>query len=71
MTPKDIVENYRSNYNLSVTTTAIEISVTEATIRQYLLSTKNKRTPSVQVCRIVQLLDFIKKQGLQPPPPLI
>lgn len=61
------LENYRSKYNLSITAASLDIGITEAGYRMYLLSTKNRRKPSPVVCRAVQLLDFIRSQGLEPP----
>ncbi|MBW4598972.1 MAG: hypothetical protein KME29_04990 [Calothrix sp. FI2-JRJ7] len=63
----DDIEQYRSKYNLSITAASVEIGITETGYRMYLLSTKNRRQPSPIVCRTVQLLDFIRSQGLEPP----
>ncbi|MBW4603999.1 MAG: hypothetical protein KME29_31645 [Calothrix sp. FI2-JRJ7] len=63
----DALENYRSKYNLSITDASVDIGITETGYRMYLLSTKNRRQPSPSVCRTVQLLDFIRSHGLEPP----
>lgn len=66
MTPKE----YAEKYNLRPLATAYEHCLTENSYRRQLLTTKNKRNPSATVCRVSQLLDFIREQGLEPPQPI-
>ena len=66
MTPTE----YAQKHNLRPTVAAYELAMTENGFRKLSLATKNKRSPSTQACRIAQLLDFIKEQGLQPPAPI-
>lgn len=69
-TPTEYVEYYRRQYNLPISVTAYELAMSESNFRRYAIVTKNKRKPSTQTCRVVQLLDFIRQNGLEPPPPV-
>jgi hypothetical protein len=62
-------QNYAQKYRLKATQVAYEHCITEVSYRRQMLSTENKTKPSPQTCRISQLLDFIREQGLEPPPP--
>lgn len=66
MTPQEYAEKYR----LRPMVVAHEHCLTENGYRKQTLSTKNKRNPSATACRIAQLLDFIREQGLEPPQPI-
>jgi hypothetical protein len=69
-TPSEYVENYRRQYKLPVSAAAYDLAMSEGNFRRYAITTKNKRKPSTQTCRVVQLLDFIRQNGLEPPAPV-
>lgn len=66
MTPQE----YAQKYNLKAIAAAYEHCLTENAYRRQFLTTKNKRSPSATTCRVSQLLDFIREQGLEPPQPI-
>ncbi|MBW4566023.1 MAG: hypothetical protein KME32_34090 [Mojavia pulchra JT2-VF2] len=65
MTPQEYAEKYK----IRPIVAAYEHCITENAYRKQALSTKNRANPSATTCRISQLLDFIREQGLEPPKP--
>lgn len=49
---------------------AQELGVTPHAIAQWFTATKNRRQPSDITVRAIQLIEFIREAGLEPPPPL-
>ncbi len=60
--------DYAIKHHLPPVQAAEECGMTETSFRRYTLSTGNKRSPSPLSRRVAQLLDFIRDQGLEPPP---
>ncbi len=66
MTREDYVRSLlRKNYPTQVAASQA-LGIEENTVRRYF---NNLRKPGDAVCRAVQLLDFVRSQGLEPPPP--
>ena len=66
MTPVE----YAQKYSLKPIKAAYDLCMTECTFRRLTLTTKNRiKNPSASSCRVAQLLDFIREQGLEPPEP--
>ncbi len=61
--------DYSLKYNLSYSKLSREIGISENAVQRYFLSesAKSKGTPDNRTLRIIQLLDFIKSNGLIPP----
>ncbi|MEL7037764.1 MAG: hypothetical protein AAFO04_19375 [Cyanobacteria bacterium J06592_8] len=60
-------QEYANLYGLTPVEAAIDLGITENSFRRYTLTTKNKINPSPQTLRTVQLLNFIRERGLEPP----
>lgn len=48
---------------------AKELSISTCSVARWFIKTKYKQQPTDITLRAIQLLDFIKAQGLEPPPP--
>lgn len=66
MTPQE----YAQKHNLRPIAVAYEHCISENAYRRQMLATENKTKPAATTCRISQLLDFIREQGLEPPQPV-
>ncbi len=67
MTREEYVKQMLSKNYPTQAAASEALGVEENTVRRYF---NNRRKPGDIVCRTVQLLDFLKAQGLEPPPPL-
>ena len=63
--------DYAINHGLTHTKLAREIGISENAVSRYFFSdtAKSKSRPDSRTLRIIQLLDFIKQNGLTPPDP--
>lgn len=72
--PKSIVDS-RINYiracigSRSYPEFAQDLGISTPSVARWFLQTSNRQNPSEITVRAIQLLDFIRAQGLEPPPP--
>lgn len=68
MTRDEYVKQQLSKHYPTQTAAAKDLGVEENTVRRYF---NNLRKPGDAVCRAVQLLDFVRSLGLEPPEPIV
>jgi DNA-binding transcriptional regulator YiaG len=49
---------------------AQELGISTCSVSRWFIQTKNQQHPTDITLRAIQLIDFIKANGLEPPPPL-
>lgn len=49
---------------------AQDLGISTPSVARWFIKTANRQQPSEITVRAIQLLDFIRSQGLEPPPPL-
>lgn len=70
LTPIDYIRAYQLRNNLSPSDTAGDLLISMSHYYKFFTDSAHKRSPSSHCCRIAQLLEFIKNNGLEPPPPI-
>ncbi|MBW4457070.1 MAG: hypothetical protein KME55_32850 [Nostoc indistinguendum CM1-VF10] len=70
MTPTDYIRAYQIRNNLDPKQLSEELLISMSHYYKFFTQSQHKRSPSPHVCRIAQLTEFIKQNGLEPPPPV-
>lgn len=69
MTPTDYIRDYQARNQLDPKALSQELLISTSHYYKFFTDSNHKRSPSPQLCRIAQLTEFIKQQGLEVPPP--